>query len=430
MDGESKWYNHRNALHSCALAGASAMLAGITDAFMVANGPAWCYFYAMRCIERPELNIGHRFRCTYPSNGAVVFGTEKEIVQTLRHIRDTEKPGILLLENSCALSLIGDDLQGIAESVGLDCPIITIDSGGLLGEYWEGYGKALQEVLKKAEVEFCEQAPFTVNLIGCGTGYYNSLADLQEIRRILSLLGIKVNLSIGLHHSMQDLRWAKKATLTVVLHPELGLDGAKWIEKNWGIPYVSPTLPYGLEGTLAWAKEIAEVLKKDDNLYKELENTIMREKTRNFEYVKEMQRLWGEPWFDKVLVAGPGSVLQGIERVLTKEWLDCGEEIYVYHDSQGHYPDHYYSCQSNDWQKHVEEFSHCLLLGSNHEKKIIHDYKNKEYAYQTISVPVDDEVVLSHRPFMGIEGNRCFWERIWNEYIFRLQRGVLDASEQ
>ena len=52
MAGNS-WFNHNECLQSCALAGAAAMAAGITDAYIVANGPTWCYFYAMKVTDRP-----------------------------------------------------------------------------------------------------------------------------------------------------------------------------------------------------------------------------------------------------------------------------------------------------------------------------------------------------------------------------------------
>ena len=60
MAGNS-WFNHNECLQSCALAGAAAMAAGITDAYIVANGPTWCYFYAMKVTDRPGLNLDNDF---------------------------------------------------------------------------------------------------------------------------------------------------------------------------------------------------------------------------------------------------------------------------------------------------------------------------------------------------------------------------------
>jgi len=263
MAGNS-WFNHNECLQSCALAGAAAMAAGITDAYIVANGPTWCYFYAMKVTDRPGLNLGQRFLCTYPTNGAIVFGSEKEVLQTLSDLAKLPtQPGLVLVENSCAFSLIGDDLPSIVGTSDLTCPILTMDSGGTLGDFWQGYSKALLDLLKitdfdetdkdegqhvsedrgqyvsvntgtDATVRCGEGAKneFTVNLIGCSVTYYNELDDLAELERLLNMVGIKVNLSLAVNHSMADLQHLQKADLNVVVHPELGHEAAEWLSKK------------------------------------------------------------------------------------------------------------------------------------------------------------------------------------------------------
>lgn len=425
MDGDARWYDHGECVESCALAGATAMIAGIDDSVMVANGPAWCYFYAMRVTDRPGLNLGQRFRCTYPSNGAVVFGTEKDILETLGHLKNFKPPmGLVLLENSCALSLIGDDIQGVAESAGLDCPIITFDSGGLLGDYWQGYTKALLEVLKKAKLTKEEPKEKLVNLIGLCPTYYNEENDVEELKRLLEMMGLKVNLALGMHHTMAEVSLLTKASLNIVIHPELGLEGAKWLEKHLAMPYIAPLLPYGLKGTRAWAQSIMEALHLEVTCLDPLFNLLAKEKEDIFERVKEMQRLCGEPWFDKVLLAGPGSILQGMEQVLLSEWLDCGEVLFVYHDVMNSYPAHYYSSQSHSWQEIIKKEDYSLILASEQEKNVVLHKKKVSGGYQTIANPEPPEIILSDRPFMGIRGNRFMLERIWNLYIQSLESGL------
>lgn len=428
MAGKGDWYNHEKSMQSCALAGAAAMVAGITDSVMIANGPAWCYFYAMRVVDRPGLDLGQRFRCTYPSNGAVVFGTEKEVVSTLSQLKAMEpQPGLVLLENSCALSLIGDDLQGMADSVELGCPVLTLDSGGLLGDYWQGYTKALQSLLKLVEYDDCASEPLAVNLIGCSSSYYNEADDVEELKNLLSRMGLQVHLVIGLGHTMDDLKSLKKAALNIVVHSELGLAGAKWLQEKLHMPYIAPILPYGLRGIHEWCGAVAEALAEPEVCagYERIIQAVEEEKKRNFEHLKELQRLWGEPWFDRVLLAGPGSVLQGMERVLLSEWLDAGEVTFVYHDSKGQYPAHYHNVQSDTWQGLFDDFDGGLLLGSNHEKKFLQEKHGSLYGALNIAAPVNDEVYISHRPFMGFAGNRRMTEALWNLHMQGVQKQTL-----
>lgn len=451
MAGNS-WFNHNECLQSCALAGAAAMAAGITDAYIVANGPTWCYFYAMKVTDRPGLNLGQRFLCTYPTNGAIVFGSEKEVLQTLSDLAKLPtQPGLVLVENSCAFSLIGDDLPSIVGTSDLTCPILTMDSGGTLGDFWQGYSKALLDLLKitdfdetdkdegqhvsedrgqyvsvntgtDATVRCGEGAKneFTVNLIGCSVTYYNELDDLAELERLLNMVGIKVNLSLAVNHSMADLQHLQKADLNVVVHPELGHEAAEWLSKKLSMPYIEPVLPYGLEGTKIWVSEVVRALNK--NMEAQLEpllSEIQGEKTRQFERTKEIQRLCGEPWFDSVVVAGPSSVLQGMERALKGEWLDAGEFTYVAHDDSKTKPNYYSYVQGHDWQAALQTGNNSLLLGSDQERRLI--VKEKSVAFQTISNPEPAEIVLSERPFMGIKGHRAKQEIIWNLYINSLE---------
>lgn len=439
MAGNS-WFNHNECLQSCALSGAAAMAAGITDAYIVANGPTWCYYYAMKVTDRPGLNLGQRFLCTYPSNGAIVFGTEKEVLQTLADLAKLPKaPGLVLVENSCAFSLIGDDLPSIVSESALTCPILTMDSGGTLGDFWAGYRKSLLDLLKlvafqnnKTIVEDKENnhgndigentASFSVNFIGCSVTYYNELDDLAELERLLKLVGIEVNLVLAVDHSMEDLKRLSKADLNVVIHPELGHEAAEWLVKSLGMSYIEPVLPYGLEGTLAWIHEILAALMPDEvsaDKLAPIESLIQSEKARQFERTKDIQRLCGEPWFDTVVISAPSSVVQGMERAFNNEWLDAGQFTYVIHNDSKNKPEYYSYVQGHDWQAALQTGENRLLLGSDQERRLC--ITDKNVVYQTISNPEPPEVVLSERPFMGINGHRNMQAIIWNLYIHSLE---------
>ncbi len=457
MAGNEEWYDHNLSLQSCALAGAAVMIGGITDSLMIANGPSWCYFYALRSIDEPGLHMGQRFRCTYPANQAVVFGTEKDILDALGHVKEMSvQPKVVLLENSCALSLIGDDLQGIAESADLQCPIITLDSGGILGGFWAGYRKALKSLLKTVSIKYEPPKQPTVNLIGCCSSYYNEENDLNEIKRLLTLLGVKVNIMVGYKHNYQELEKLGNAHVNVVIHGELGKEGACWMQKQWGIPFIAPLLPYGLAGTLAWGETIIGTLLEmvDSEMkgmlvvrLKEFKDCVKEEGDYIFEHLKEWQRLWGEPYFDRLIVAGPGSVVQGMEAVLQSEWVRVNGVDYYYYDevdgnndSTNFYPSHYKGVSEEEKVHRIHDHKGndiyqtdemraidqtiqetWLVLGSNQEQKVLQRVGILSFDRLTIAKPVDDEILLTDCPLMGLRGNRWMLEKIWNLYMKRFE---------
>ena len=145
MSKRQQWSNICNRVDTCALTGAAAFVAGIPQSEVLINGPLWCYFYALRYLERADYTTSLRIRGSQPDNNAVVYGAEKYIVQALQNLMaEGQKPSVLLLESSCAMSLIGDDLQGIVRKENLPFPVITLDCGGMLGGFAEGYMRAAQ----------------------------------------------------------------------------------------------------------------------------------------------------------------------------------------------------------------------------------------------------------------------------------------------
>ena len=51
MGKQEKWGDVCQRVMTCALTGAAAFCAGIPGAQIIANGPLWCYFYALRHLE-------------------------------------------------------------------------------------------------------------------------------------------------------------------------------------------------------------------------------------------------------------------------------------------------------------------------------------------------------------------------------------------
>ena len=153
MSETAEWGNVCSRVDTCALTGAAAFFTGIKGAEVLVNGPLWCYFYALRHLETVSYThltlptiysrLGERFHGSQPDNNAVVYGTEECLTDALDYIRENRAPSILLIENSCSVSLIGDDIEGIAAKAKLPFSVIGMDSGGLRGGFAEGYSLSL-----------------------------------------------------------------------------------------------------------------------------------------------------------------------------------------------------------------------------------------------------------------------------------------------
>lgn len=419
------WNKVCTEVNTCALTGAAAFFAGIFDAAIVANGPLWCYFYALKHLEKTCPSLSKRFYCSQTDNNSVVFGTEEYLLGILSYVKKNTAPKVLLIENSCSVGLIGDDIVGLAQKADMPCPVVCLDSGGLTGGFWEGYRAAAMAYFaamplkKRSRIE-----PNTVNLLGCTTGYYNAVNDIQELKRLLALVGISVLACPGAGSSVDEIATMTQAELNIVVHDELGHDIARYLKKQYGMPYISLLPPYGLEGSLKWLKSLGEVMWLGDGSLQIAQNEANNRKQWLRDATFDMQRIWGDPWFSKTLIAAPSSIALGIAGALRSEWVDTGLLTVAVNNCIEKCPSYEgiddIIGQYNDGQAvemQLTTLSGGLLLGSSNEKALLQRQNITDVVCQNIALPVYDEVLLSDQPFMGLRGACYMAERLRNQYI-------------
>lgn len=426
----SQWSDARTLVEACALTGVAAFFAGIPDAVLVANGPMWCYFYALRYLERQCPAVSSQFYCTQADNHAVVYGTEECLLETLAIIRQQARPSVVLIENSCSVSLIGDDIAGIARQAGLSCPVVCVDSGGLAGGFAAGYRAAAGAYLEQLPLSRPGAIrPGTVNLLGCTVGYYNADNDVRELKRMLKLAGYEVLACPGAGSSTQVISGMTGTSLNIVVHEELGLDLAKQLNEQYGMPYVSLPPPYGLQGSLAWLQSLRHYATGGAGDLRKVWQEIGGLERKIQASTLEMQRVWGDMWFEKTLLAAPGSAAVAMAEAVRTEWLDTGRLTVMAYGQIPAYtvPDCIDTLieaggDSQVTEQLLAELEGGLLLAGSNEKAILQQKLVPNVVCQNIALPVYDEVILSDRPFMGLQGACYMLERLWNQYITFCQR--------
>ena len=423
MAEKKEWSNLCTQFNTCALTGAAAFFAGIPNAQIIVNGPLWCYFYALRYLEKNDWNIARRLQGTQPDNQAIVYGTEDCLVETLAQFKKNQ-PAILLIENSCAVSLIGDDIAGIAKKAELTCPIVCLDCGGLKGTFHEGYIAAAKACFEEIAFMPRNVEPKTVNLIGCTMAYNRGREDGKELKRLLEMCGYKVLTCLGIDSSLEEITHLTCAELNIVVHTELGLPVAEYLKDQYDIPFIVPPLPYGLMGTKTWLKSIQSVLPSNMNsVFDEIEFV----EKEIFAKLNDIKMTWGDLWFDQVIVSAPTSVAIGISMALRREWADMGKLTVILQDTNSKV----HQLEEIDQILHAEKDAHLieekikqiksgLVLGSSNEENLLLRLNKKKVMFSNIAMPICDELLLNALPFMGIRGTHNMLERIWNLYIRQL----------
>ena len=432
-------------MSTCALTGASAFFDAIPGSFMLINGPLWCYFYAMKYVEDYDASALRRFHCTQPEGNALVYGTEKDLLAGLDFVKANFTPERVFLLNNCSVSLVGDDIAGIAAKAELPCPVYAADCGGIAGDFAEGYEIALlrviAEVKKNAEakrdladvseansknadeakvsenlnLETIDCKP-SVNLLGLSPTYFRGEEDIKEIRRILEMAGYRINAIPGGGSAWSEIMRLPQADLNLVLRDELALKAAKELQAEFGTPYLSVGMPYGIQGTLRWLDTINAVLpaKNREAIRQEAEAVNARLQFRS----SNMQSLWGPLWFDNILIAAPPSEAAGIAEAVRGEWADTGNLVIHFTQDTALRPQAATKIciagkDDTAMKETFENWSGGLVMGSSLEASRLVRLK-KPFVNCNIVLPAYHEIIATDSPLCGIRGAAYLFERIWN----------------
>ena len=424
---KQNWTNICNRVDTCALTGAAAFIAGIPGSEVLVNGPLWCYFYALRYLERADCSMSLRIRGSQPDNNAVVYGAEKYIVQALESlVAEQQRPSVLLLESSCSMSLIGDDLAGIVKKEQLPFPVVTMDCGGMIGGFAEGYARAAQKGLAALVTEQPkERKALAVNLIGQTDYYLQGAADTRELQRILRLAGYEVLTAPGSGSSLAELQQVGEAALNIVTNVELGLDVAKYLEKKYGTPYVIAGLPYGIKGTVSWLKKIHAVLPcpQLEQVEQEAERLQHIVDAKN----SEARLLWGSLWFDEVLVSAPATQAVCLAQAVRTEWADMGRLTVVCQQTLKEA----LTCEAADAvltvgqddeaiEAYLNSCKNVLVLASSSESSVLYRRSGCRFIPFNIAYPAQDDIFFAQEPFVGFNGCLQLLQRLWNKFSTNL----------
>ena len=412
-------------MSTCALTGASAFFDAIPGSFMLINGPLWCYFYAMKYVEDYDASALRRFHCTQPEGNALVYGTEKDLLAGLEFVKTNFTPERIFILNNCSVSLVGDDIAGIAAKAELPCPVYAADCGGIAGDFAEGYEIALLRLIKEVKNHTSANAGVSsknsatkpsVNLLGLSPTYFRGEEDIKEICRILETAGYRINAIPGGGSAWDEIMELPQADLNLVFRDELALKAARELETEFGTPYLSVGMPYGIAGTLRWLDTINAALpaKNTEAIRQEAEAVNARLQFRS----SNMQSLWGPLWFDNILIAAPPSEAAGIAEAVRGEWADTSNLVIHFTQDTPLRPKAATKiCIAGKddaaMKETFENWTGGLVIGSSLETSRLVRLK-KPFVNCNIVLPSYHEIIATDSPLCGIRGAAYLFERIWN----------------
>ena len=267
----------------------------------------------------------------------VIFGGASRLREQIKNTIKVAEADLYIVLNSCESAMVGDDVEAMTrESREQGEQVIECLTAGFHGDSHYGYEAVVSDILKKIklvkEVEK-EKNDRLVNIFGVLPHkdiYFKG--DLEEIKRILEGIGIKVNTFFGADGSVEDFSKASGAALNIVFS-KWGREPARFLSEEYSIPTTEwNSIPTGPEEVSEFLYEISGKLGIDEETAR---RSAQKEKDEFAYYLKGIRDSFYEEFAGRsVAVVGDESTVVKVAGYL-KNYLDADIRIAVVTDYFG-----------------------------------------------------------------------------------------------
>ena len=242
----------------CTLTGALSVLTEVQDAVCVIHGPAGCTHHNFSLLHATHLANDRlevpRLLSSCLRENDIIFGGEDALEEAIARALSLSPASVFVL-STCIVETIGDDVAAVCAK-NRDVPVIPVPTAGFLGGVFEtGVRNALSAVASLARPT--TGRTLSANLIGEKNLEYGVEENAAEIVRLLSRLGIGVNLRFVRGIETRDIGRLGSAVVNILREPALRPVGND-LRQRLGTPYVD-SFPAGLTGTCRFLEEVGRV---------------------------------------------------------------------------------------------------------------------------------------------------------------------------
>jgi light-independent protochlorophyllide reductase subunit B len=197
-------------------------------------------------------------------------GDTAEMVKTsVREAYDRFKPQVMLVGESCTAELIQDQPGGLAKSMGLPIPVVSLELPAYSKKENWGASETLYHLVRTLLLPVVP-APNTprpkrdpnirpkANIIGPTALGFRCRDDIREVIKLLAEIGVDVNVVAPMGSTPDDLLRIPNADFNICLYPEIALTTCTWLSRSFGQPIIK-TVPIGVGATRDFIAEIGKV---------------------------------------------------------------------------------------------------------------------------------------------------------------------------
>jgi light-independent protochlorophyllide reductase subunit B len=342
------------------------------------------------------------------------------------------KPQLVLVGASCTAELIQDDPAGIGKALGLPVPVVPLELSAYQHKENWGAAETFYRVVRACAPANPAPRPARhakcCNLLGPTALGFRHRDDVTEVTRLLTRLGVGVNVVAPLGASPADLARLGDADFNVVLYPEIGDTAARWLSKTFAQPCVS-AVPLGVGGTRDFVRQVAELAGVDPRRVLSSEETRLPWYTRSV----DSTYLTGK----RVYIFGDATHAIAAARIATEELgfkvvglgsysREMGREVRAAaarHGVEALITDDHLAVEEQITSAHPE-----LVLGTQMERHIA---KRLGLPCAVISAPVHvQDYPARYSPQMGYEGANVLFDTWVHPLMMGLEEHLLSMFRE
>ena len=387
---------------------------GIRDAVAIIHGKSCCHADTLLF----KILTGNHNDVRVTGSGIrtqdISIGGYRKLPIAIRSAYEEFKPSLIAVLVTSFTAMMGDDVDGIIDGIKeeIPCRICSFFCPGFLGDLASGYEEFLDFLFEFVEENRPENN--LINIVGYKKDDPNAEADLEEIKRILSLDGVKINV-VFLDCLFNEVKFATKASLNVLISEE-GRNFCMKMKERFGTPFVRVRYPFGINGTVSFLESIERGLNvKFDRDIIEREKGVIKERLQKI--YAYLEGIYGLP----VAVIGDGSRAVDLCSFLSEEFgfeirLLCikGGKIREEELSKLDAEDVVIEKDQFQVEKLIRSKDIAILFGSSLEKRICRELNIPLFR---IFYPVLDQIFITQRPYLGFAGTLNLVEEVVNAII-------------
>lgn len=421
-----------NPRGGCVLAGICSVLSAIDKICPVYHtGPGCC----MQTTAAEQGQSGHKSACfvsgvSLPSSNMlereVVFGGIDKLRTTIQGAVDIIDADAYFVLTGCTAGIIGDDIVSVTDEFqSKGHKVYPIETPGFAGDSNLGYEIVWDTLIDQVIESDVPKDEKLVNIFGI-VPYHDPFwsGNLEEIERILTKLGLKVNTFFTGHQGIDVVRKCSGAALNIIINPWLFKGPAEKFEEKFSVPSIRiPGLPVGATDTTKFIRQIADKLDLDKEL---IEKVIESEEDYIYSYLG--QAIGVLSWKRFAVVADASNAI-GFTRYLANDYsftpvlVIISEPIFRKEDKEriineltsleyARPPKVVFTADQYEINDALlnEEEEITLIIGSTNEKEVA---LIKDAQFITASFPMNERLVFN-RTYAGYKGSLTFTEDLYD----------------